>query len=103
MSTKATRTPVSESATIPLNKRRCRSRPEGGWAIRVYHRKGSVRRGPRYTLKCGCCEQRLEIYYFEDWLEIKGVMARLENWREILLPLLYPNQPPSAFKPSRAE
>jgi len=56
--------------------------------IRVYHKKGQGKRGPRYLLKCGCCEERLEIYYTDDGLEIGGVNGAIEDWREILLPLL---------------
>ena len=78
---------------IPQNKRLAHSRPEGGFALRVYHRKAHGKRDPRYLLKCGCCDERLEIYYGDGFLEINGVMAPVENWREILLPLLYPDQP----------
>ena len=56
--------------------------------IRVYHRKGTGKKSPRYLLKCGCCDQRLEIHYAEDGLEIGGVNGAIEDWREILLPLL---------------
>ena len=56
--------------------------------IRVYHRKGTGKKCPRYLLKCGCCDQRLEIQYAEDGLEIGGVNGAIEDWREILLPLL---------------
>jgi hypothetical protein len=56
--------------------------------IRVYHRKGKRAQCPRYLLKCGCCDQRLEIYYSEDGLEIGGVNGAIDDWREILLPLL---------------
>ncbi|HEY7428124.1 MAG TPA: hypothetical protein VH682_28080 [Gemmataceae bacterium] len=48
---------------------------------------------PRYLFKCGCCDQQVEIYYANDSLEINGVIASIENWREVLLPLLYPDQP----------
>jgi len=57
-------------------------------AIRIYHRKASGRKSPRYLLKCGCCDQSLEIYYSEDGLEIGGVNGAVEDWREILQPLL---------------
>ncbi len=43
---------------------------------------------PRYLLKCGCCKQQLEICYSGEDLEINGVAGSIENWREILLPLL---------------
>lgn len=56
--------------------------------IRVYHRRGKGKKSPRYLLKCGCCDQKLEIYYAEDGLEINGVNGAIEDWREILLPLL---------------
>jgi hypothetical protein len=56
--------------------------------IRVYHRKGAGKKCPRYLLKCGCCNQKLEIYYAEDGLEIGGVNGALEDWRKILLPIL---------------
>ena len=56
--------------------------------IRVYHKKGYGKRSPRYLLKCGCCDEKLEIYYDETGLEINGVNGAIEDWREILLPLL---------------
>lgn len=56
--------------------------------IRTYHKKGSGKKMPRYLLKCGCCDEKLEIYYDEDGLEINGVNGSVEDWREILLPLL---------------
>ena len=56
--------------------------------IRVYHKRGKGKKCPRYLLKCGCCDQKLEIHYCEDGLEIGGVNGTLGDWREILLPLL---------------
>lgn len=56
--------------------------------IRVYHKKGSGKESPRYLLKCGCCEQKVEVFYGDDGLEINGVNGSVENWRDILLPLL---------------
>lgn len=56
--------------------------------IRVYHKKGHKKKMNRYLLKCGCCDQKLEIYYADDGLEIGGVNGAIEDWREILLPLL---------------
>jgi hypothetical protein len=65
--------------------------------IRVYHRKGVDKRSPRYLLKCGCCDERLEIYYAEDGLEIGGVNGAIDDWREILLPLLLIEQKGNRF------
>lgn len=56
--------------------------------IRIYHKKGKGKRMPRYLLKCGCCDNKLELYYSDDGLEIGGVNGAIEDWREILLPLL---------------
>ena len=56
--------------------------------IRVHHKKGGPKKTSRYLLKCGCCDQKLEIYYAEDGLEIGGVNGAIDDWREILLPLL---------------
>ena len=56
--------------------------------IRVYHKKGVDKRMPRYLLKCGCCDEKVEIYYGDDGLEINGVNGTIEDWCEILLPLL---------------
>ena len=64
------------------------TRTEGYPQIRVYHRKGAGKRMPRYLLKCGCCDERVEIYYDEEGLEINGVNGSIEDWREVLLPLL---------------
>ena len=74
----------------PPNKRLGASRPEGGFALRVYHKKAEGKKMPRVTIKCGCCDAKFEIYHADDILEINGVMAHVENWREILLPLLIP-------------
>ncbi|MBN1867056.1 hypothetical protein JW916_07155 [Candidatus Sumerlaeota bacterium] len=57
--------------------------------IRVYHRKAVKKKMARYLLKCGCCEQRLEIWYADDGLEIGGVNGTIDDWREILFPLLF--------------
>lgn len=70
-------------------------RPEGGLAIMVTHRKehknGWATVAARYKIKCGCCDETIEIFYGEgkdNRLEINGVDGSIENWREILLPLL---------------
>lgn len=51
---------------------------------------------PRIRVKCGCCSEAVEIYYSEDrggdpnmeTLEINGVNGTIDQWRQILLPLL---------------
>ncbi len=61
------------------------SQPE----IRVYHKKGKGKKCPCYLLRCGCCDRKLAIYYADDGLEVGGVNGTIEDWREILLPLLF--------------
>lgn len=70
------------------NQRCTQPRPEGGFAIRVYSSQGRGKKMPRLRLKCGCCDESLEIYHDDDFLEINGVIGSVANWREVLLPLL---------------
>ena len=56
--------------------------------IRMYHKRGEGKKMPRYLLRCGCCEEKLEIHYADDGLEIGGVNGAIQDWRDILLPLL---------------
>ena len=57
--------------------------------IRVYHKKGTKIQCPRILLKCGDCDGKLEIYYNNDnTIEIGGVLGHIDDWKEILLPLL---------------
>ncbi|MCL5073761.1 MAG: hypothetical protein M1308_23140 [Actinobacteria bacterium] len=56
--------------------------------IRVYHKKATGNKSRRYLLKCGCCNEKLEIYYDENGLEVNGVNGSIKDWQEILLPLL---------------
>ena len=64
------------------------TRPNGYPQIRVYHKKGAGKKMPRYLLKCGCCDEKIEIHYDKEGLEINGVNGSIGDWREILLPLL---------------
>ena len=71
-----------------MNRKLARTRPNGYFDIRVFHRNRKAQKDPRFLFKCGCCEKQLEVYYVGDSLEINGVMGSVENWRELLLPLL---------------
>lgn len=72
------------------NQKMNRRRADGYNALRVYHRAGVGKRSPRLLIKCGDCANKLEVYYDAERtdLEIGGVIGSVENWREILLPLL---------------
>ena len=65
-------------------------RPESYAALRVWQRKGRKKQSPRLLIKCGDCENALEIYHDKEALEIGGVHGSVENRGEILLPLLSP-------------
>lgn len=64
--------------------------------LRVTKRAGTKRISPRLLVRCGCCDQSLEIYYDDrrignahrDSLEINGVNGTVDQWRQVLLPLL---------------
>ena len=62
----------------------------GHFQIRVSHRKQNGNKQAHYTFKCGCCPEKLEVYYDDKYggLEINGVEGSVENWRDLLLPLL---------------
>jgi hypothetical protein len=70
------------------NKKTGVSEERGGFLPRVYHKASKGKYDPRYLIKCGCCDKSVEIYYGDDSLEINGVMASVESWKKILLPLL---------------
>jgi hypothetical protein len=58
---------------------------------RIYHRKAKVKQSARYLIKCGDCDETLEIYYGpkgDNILEIGRVLASKKEWKKILLPLL---------------
>lgn len=72
------------------------------FAPRVTRRKARRNHTPRLLgllVRCGCCNERVEIYYDgtedqatffpdDETLEINGVIASVAEWRKILLPLL---------------
>lgn len=63
------------------------------YKLRISHRKRKGKTDACYTIKCGDCDRKFEIYYGgkygdERTLEIAGVFAGIEEWKRILLPLL---------------
>ena len=71
------------------NKRMCVSRPEGGFALRVYAKKKTRRLSPHVLIRCGCCDEQVRIFHDKSSMEINGVQGSLENWREVLYPMLF--------------
>lgn len=71
-----------------MKRKFAHTRPDGYFEIRSFHRDAKGKRDPRFLLRCGCCDGKLEVYYGGDSLEINGVIGSVENWRELLVPLL---------------
>jgi len=74
--------------THHMNHRLAQTRKDGYFAIRTFHRSKKGKKDPRFLFKCGCCDQKVEVYYGGDSLEINGVLGSVKNWRELLLPML---------------
>ena len=70
------------------NKKMCQNHESGYIMPRVYERASKGSKGPRVLVKCGCCDEKVEIYYDDETLEINGVLATIGDWEKILLPLL---------------
>ena len=71
-------------------QKRARKLGDGYPVPRISHRKAHGKKSARLLIRCGDCDNKFEIFYGpqgED-LEIAGVLASVENWRRILLPLL---------------
>jgi len=64
--------------------------------LQVTRRKGKGKQDPRIRVKCSCCNQAVEIYHPNnptgkpglDTLAINGVLGTVDQWRQVLLPLL---------------
>ncbi len=57
----------------------------------IYHNKARGKKSARYLVKCGDCDNFIEISYgLKDYdaLEIGGVLTSRKEWQKILLPLL---------------
>lgn len=40
-------------------------------------------RTPRTRVTCACCDEKLDIYFDEEFTEINGVMASNDFWRKL--------------------
>jgi hypothetical protein len=72
-------------------KRKAIRKSNDGYPVpRVYRRKAHGKKSARLLIKCGDCDEKLEIHYGPEGedLEIAGVLASVATWRGILLPLL---------------
>ena len=58
-------------------------RDDGEAALRVYDRAPTQQKMSRRLIKCGCCDQSVEIYHDETTLEINGVNGSIQDWSEV--------------------
>jgi len=88
----ATNDKVHHLEMARVNQKLYQNRGDGYPVPRVYRRKARGKKSARLLIKCGDCDKKFEIHYGPDGddLEIAGVLASVENWRTILLPLLKP-------------
>lgn len=84
---------INNDRRVPRARRKSMNRKKnifsgGAFKPRIFHRAARPRKSARFLVKCGCCDESVEIYYGGGTLEIGGVMASVEEWRKLLLPLL---------------
>jgi len=104
MPNKAGRRPKSKSksninvpALVGSNKKRFIYNEDDEYGmpiLRFWHRKAAKKKSPSMLVKCGCCDEKVEIYYdafphneFPS-IEINGVIASVNEWRKVLMPLI---------------
>ena len=75
---------------VPANRKLGVSSPHNGFVPRVFVREPGRKKAGRLLVKCGCCDEKVEIHYGEgdNLIEINGVCASAAEWRKILDPLL---------------
>ena len=67
-----------------LKNKRLAVADENGFCIpRCYWRKAKCKRSPSVNIKCGDCDEKVEISYGNDWLEINGVIASTRWWKQL--------------------
>lgn len=77
-----------------LNKKMNNRDKYGQPQMRVWNRKRKGLKSNRLLLKCGDCDEHLQIHYpdlsdkSDDLIEIGGVSASRKNWIDILKPIL---------------
>jgi hypothetical protein len=59
-----------------------------GWLLRISERSMNKGLGRRLIVKCGDCDNKVEIYELMDCIEINGVCASLHEWERVLGPML---------------
>jgi hypothetical protein len=71
-----------------FNRRMALSDKHSVWIPRVYLSKTTRPGSARMLVKCGCCDQSVEIWHSDGTIEINGVIASPAEWKKILFPPL---------------
>jgi hypothetical protein len=69
-----------------FNRRMALSDEHNVWIPRVYLSRVDRSGTARMFVKCGCCDQSVEIWHGDGTLEINGVIASPAEWKKILFP-----------------
>ena len=67
-----------------LNNKKLVVADKNGLCIpRCYWRKAKCKKSTSVLIKCGDCDEKVEIHYDNDWLEINGVIASARWWKQL--------------------
>lgn len=68
---------------MQFNQSRYQYDPKGLPLPRVWAYKAKGKKSPRLLIRCGDCQNKIEIHYSNEDLEINGVLAGKDQWRKI--------------------
>lgn len=79
--------------------------------LRITHRKGKAMRAPSIRIKCGCCNESVVIFPNDgpitdphlDSININGVNGTIDQWRQVLCPMLGIEIPRPLPRPRKRE
>lgn len=80
---------------VDYNKKKGIYDEDGSPKLRIWHKKKQGKNSARFLVKCGDCENKLEIFYDtqDPFLEIGGIHASIDQWQRILCQLLRIKRP----------
>lgn len=58
------------------------------WKTKERREASGVVKSPSILLKCGCCNEKVRIYWGGGSIEINGVNGSVDDWAAILEPML---------------
>ena len=74
---------------IDLNNKKMNIFDKGSAVPRCYWRTNKkTKKSASVLIKCGDCNEKVEIYYDEAYLEVNGVNASIEWWQMLIRELI---------------